>query len=230
MNIPNQISDYNHPLVIETAERLCNGRENAVEKLEAFFYFVRDEIKFGFPPDGDFVRASDVIKSGVGQCNNKSALLNALCMAAGIKSRIHFSLIKREIQAGLFGGLFYRKMPERLSHSWVEVELNSKWIRIDSFINDIDFYNSALEKLKREGRTTGYSVSFESGKSSADFNITEESFVQMDAVTDDHGTWDDPTGYYNSGMYKNRPGALKEIIYRLYIGKVNKRVEIIRHA
>lgn len=215
-------------LIKETADRLCADKKSAEEKLESIFYFVRDDIKFGFPANGDLVAGSEVIETGIGQCNNKSSLFHSLCRAAGIKSRVHFSLIKKEIQAGLFTGLFFKLMPDKLSHSWVEVEIDGRWVRIDSFINDISFYNAAVQKLKKENRKTGYSVSFESGVSSPDFNIIGEKFVQMDAVTDDHGTWENPADYYKSKLYQNRPGTFKQKLYRMHIGKINKKIRLMR--
>jgi len=50
----------------------------------------------------------------------------------------------------------------------------------------------------------------------------------MDAVVEDHGIWDDPSDYYETGLYKNRPNAVTLFLYRLLIGRVNKRVEHMR--
>ena len=48
-------------------------------KLEKLFYYMRDEIRFGFPEDGDLVKASDTIRLGMGQCNTKGVLSFAGC-------------------------------------------------------------------------------------------------------------------------------------------------------
>ena len=212
----------------ETAERLVRG-ENAVRgKLERLFYYVRDDVRFGFPRDGDLVKASDTIKLGMGQCNNKGVLLLAFCKAAGIPACIHFALIRKEIQRGLFTGLFYKRMPDMLSHSWTEVEIDGKWRRIDSYINDKAFYQAARSELKKKGWDTGYSVSCPGGECSAEFNIDTETFVQMEAVVGDHGDWDDPADYFATDKYRNRPSTIKLLFYRLMIGRVNKRVEQMR--
>ncbi len=52
----------------------------------------------------------------------------------------------------------------------------------------------------------------------------------MAAVTDDHGTWDDPSAYYASPKYKNRPDWIRLWFYRRMIGGINRRVERLRHA
>lgn len=95
-------SDYDHSLVKDTAARLTQDETALRSKLERLFYYVRDDIRFAFPDDGDFVKASETIQLGYGQCNTKATLLLALCKAVGIPARIHFSLISKDIQRGFF--------------------------------------------------------------------------------------------------------------------------------
>ena len=52
----------------------------------------------------------------------------------------------------------------------------------------------------------------------------------MAAVTGDHGVWDDPDDYYSSPLYRNRPGLLRMLAYRLLIGGVNRRVAKLREG
>lgn len=224
------LADSDHPLVRDTAARLTGGEASARGKLEKLFYFVRDEILFGFPPDGDLVKASETLQLGMGQCNTKGTLLVALCRAVDIPARMHFSLIKKEIQRGIFTGIGYTLMPPLISHSWVEVAVDGRWRRIDSFINDMAFYLAGRKALEEKGWDTGYSISCASGESSADFNIDEEKFVQMDAVVAAHGTWDEPADYYRTDKYKNRPGPLKMFLYRLMLRRINERVTRMRSA
>ena len=230
MNSIQKLADYDNPLVCETAERLIGDAATVREKLDKLFHYVRDEIKFAFPRDGDLVKASATIRLGKGQCNTKSTLFLALCKAVEIPARIHFALIKKEIQKGLFTGPGYKLMPPLLSHSYMEAEVEGKWRRLDSYINDERFYLAAKAELKKKGLDTGYSVSCPDGKCSCDFNIDEEVFAQMGAVVLDQGFWDDPGDYYATDQYKNRPGALKLVLYRLLIGKINGRVETLRRG
>jgi len=58
----NPLSNSTHPLVQQTARTLTAGVSEPQDKLEQIFYYVRDEIMFGFPPEGDFVKASQTIK------------------------------------------------------------------------------------------------------------------------------------------------------------------------
>ena len=43
------LSDFRHPIVEAKAAELAKQRTAQLEKLESVFYYVRDEIKFGFP-------------------------------------------------------------------------------------------------------------------------------------------------------------------------------------
>lgn len=195
-----KLADYEHPLVQGTAERLTNGEDSICGKIEKLFFYVRDDIKLGFRADGDLVKASDTIELGIGQCNNKTTLFLALCRAVKIPARIHFSLIKKEIQKGLFTGLAYKLMPSLLSHIWIEIEIDGKWRRLDSYINDENFYQAGKSELKKKGWNTGYSIAYSSGESSSAFNIDDEKFLQMDAVAEDQGVWDEPADYYTTDI------------------------------
>jgi hypothetical protein len=228
MRIPAKLADDDHPLVRETARRLIQNRETPREKLRALFYFVRDDIRFGYPKNGDIVKASETIHLGFGQCNNKATLLVALARAADFNARIHFSTINKDIQKGVFPGWVFKRMPDELSHSWVEVEVEARWRRIDSFINDVDFYRAGRAALRERGWKTGFSISCESSESDPEFNIDEERFVQMDAVTGDHGIYDEPADYYRSPGYLNRPGALTLLMYRLVVSLANRKVKRMR--
>jgi transglutaminase-like putative cysteine protease len=228
MNTMLKLADENHPLVRKTAKKLTGSENTVRDKLHKLFYFVREDIKFGFTAKGDLMKASETIQAGIGQCNNKGTLLLALCKAANIPARVHFSLIRKEIQKGIFGGLGYRLLPPLLSHCWIEVEVDGRWRRIDSYINDAAFYRGGLLELKRKGWDTGYSISGTCGNSSAEFNIDDEKFVQMDAVETDHGIWEDPADYFVTNKYQNRPGFFRLWVYRRMVKSLNKTVQRLR--
>ncbi len=222
-----QLADTASPLVQKKAEELTATLTGDREKVRAIFHYVRDGIDFGFPSAGDLVSASETISSGMGQCNNKGILFLALCRGAGINARLHFSSIKKEIQRGLFTGLMYRLMPDTISHSWVEAEVEGAWHRIDSYINDIDFYHAGKCILAERNWDTGFSISCSGGSSTAELDFEEEGFVQMDAVIEDHGVHE-PEEYFTSSLYLNRPGFFKLMIYRLVVPGINDVIRKMR--
>lgn len=222
------LADADDPLVRATAARLTKQTPDTRGKVEKLFYYVRDDIRFGFPANGDLTSASETLSLGFGQCNTKGTLFLALCRAAGVPARLHFSLIDKEIQRGLFHGLAYRLLPARLSHAWLEVEIDGTWRRIDGYINDAPFFRAALEELRRRGWDTGFSIAGACESASIAFAPEQDAFVQMDAVVDDHGVWDEPAAYYRSPAYRNRPGIFRRIMYRLLIGRINDTIAAMR--
>lgn len=166
--------ENNDPEIENLVRDLCKGISDEKAMLERIFNYVRDDIEFAFLKEADDLTATQVLEYGKGQCNNKSILFHTLLKSAGLKSRIHFSSIKKEIHFGLFRGLVYKLMPNEISHSWVEVKIDGGWIVIDNYINDLKFYKGGKRKLQSEGRLTGYSVSCVGGKSSPELDLKSE--------------------------------------------------------
>ena len=84
MKTDRKLSDYDHPSIRTKAEELTKNKIDRTDKIESLFYFVRDEIKFGFPKKWDEIKASETLQYGKGYCNTKATLLQALCKAADI--------------------------------------------------------------------------------------------------------------------------------------------------
>lgn len=224
------LSNSSHPLVQSTAKRLTKDVSEDRDKFARIFYYVRDDIVFGFPPEGDFVTASQTIQRSYGQCNTKGTLMLALCQAVGIPARLHFSRISKEIQHGFFMGLFYALMPKEITHSWLEVELAGKWVLVDTYINDLELHNAAVRKLNSVGWDTGFSVSRVVDEPSAELSLNNNRYSQMGAVVGDDGTWDEPAEFYNQPGYLNRPSVIKQLLYRLYLPVVNRRIRLLRQT
>jgi len=222
------LADYNSPSIKHKALELTANSKSIYEKIESIFYYVRDDIKFAFPREGDFVKASQTIIYGYGQCNTKSTLFLALCKSVEIPTKIHFSLIKKDIQKGFFTGIAYWLLPKEISHSWIEINIEDKWVKIDTFINDRILYEASKKKLKEKKWDVGYSVACSKHESSIDLDFNNNKYVQMDAVTEDHGVYDEPMDYYKTSKYKNRLNIFKFIVYRLLLNNINKKVEELR--
>jgi len=222
------LADSTNPLVQSTALKVIGNEQTIKGKLKKLFYYVRDDIQFGFPLKGDLVKASDTILSGVGQCNTKGTLFLALCNAVGIPARLHFATVNKDIQKGLFTKIAFWLMPKRISHAWLEVKVDDRWCKIDSYINDLPFYTEAKSELRKHHWDMGFSIASFDCNSGIEFDLDENSFVQMKAVRGDHGLWDEPSDYFQSSKYKNRPSRLRLLAYRLMVGAANKKVKLIR--
>ncbi len=231
MNIPFRLSDFEHPLVREKAIELTEGESTLLGKLECIFSFVRDGFKFGFPPKNWYLeKASETINHGIGNCSTKSVLFVALCRAVRIPAMVHCGSIDNRILEGLLSGLSFRSQPKTGNHVWADVQIDGQWKSIDTFIVDKALYEGALRKLKESSRTMGYGVALIDGKSSCEFNFGEKGFVQMGAVLDDHGRWDDLSEYFASRYMKLtavQTLALKFII-PLFSLRTNAIIEKVR--
>lgn len=221
------LSDFDHPTVQKKATELTAGKGTPLTKIESIFYFVRDGIRFGFPPKWDEVKASEVMAYGLGYCNTKATLFLALSKAVGIPARVHFGLIDSRIMRGILPSFVFPFMPKVAGHSWIEVHLDGQWKPIDSYINDRLLYEQAVRQLNSSGRTIGCSVSFKDGKSSCEFNFGEKGFVHMGAVVEDHGVWDDAAEYFASEKYQ-RWSSIQSMMYPALAFLANRNVERIR--
>ena len=227
MHAVGMLSDFHHPAVAAKAKELTEGKAKRLQKTEAIFHFVRDGIPFGFPSTWDELKASEVLECGFSYCNTKASLFLALCKAADVPARIHCGLIDLEIMRGIFPGFAFPFLPKAGSHSWIDVEMDGEWKPIDSYINDKAFYERALARLRKSGRPFGYSISFQDGKSSCEFNFGEKGFVHMGAVIEDHGTWDDLSQYIASDKYV-RMNRMQLMLYPMMAAISNQTIARIR--
>lgn len=227
MNRIKKLSDDDHPAVIATAAELTRKKESLSDQVESIFFFVRDEIAFGFPSTWDAVKASETLVYRRGYCNTKATLFKALCKAANIPCRIHAALIDIRIMKGIIPAAAFLFLPKKGSHSWIEVELDGEWKPIDSYINDRRFYEGAVKQLEERGLSTAFSVSRAGGASSCDFNFGEKGFVHMGAVTDDHGIWDDFSDYMQTDPYRGLD-PIQRFFFPLLAKQMNRNIEKLR--
>ncbi len=221
------LADDDHPAIQALAHERTDGRLERRDQLESLFYFVRDDIPFGFPPKWDEVRASETLGYRVGYCTTKATLFLALCKVVGIPARVHTGLILVEIMRGIFPPFAFRALPAAGGHAWLEVELDGEWKPMDSYINDRRFYEGALERLEASGRTTGFSLSRAKGPTSCAFNFGEKGFVHMGAVVEDHGVWEDVAEYMASPTYV-RMSRMQQLAFPWMARMNNRAIEGIR--
>lgn len=227
MNTAGTLSDYDHPSIQAKANEISAGKVTVLEKVESLFIFVRDEVRFGFPPKWEKMKASETLQYGLGYCNTKATLFHALCKAINIPARIHTGLIDINIMRGVFPSLAFPFLPKAGGHSWLEIEIEGEWKPVDSYINDKPFYERALKALQESGRATGFSISHAKGTSSCEFNFGEKGFVHMGAVIEDHGTWDDFSRYMSSDKYVSF-NRIQLVAYPMTAWICNRRIENIR--
>ena len=138
------LSDSDNPSVQDKARAITQGADTPRQVAERIFYFVRDEILFGF--DRHDARASNTLKEGVGFCVTKTNLQVALLRAAGIPARYHQAVLTRESLKAVLPTFGYRFVPETITyHPWCECYLSGNWISCDSLF-DKDLYDALLRR------------------------------------------------------------------------------------
>jgi hypothetical protein len=229
MESQNLFSDYKNPLVEAKAAELTSRKTTQLEKLESIFNFMRDEIKFGFPPKWDKVKASETIGYKVGYCNTKATLFVALCRAVGIPARLHYGLVNIEILRGIVPSFALIFLPKKGSHAWTDVQIGGEWKHIDSYVVDKSLHEQAQQKLQDRSRSIGYSIAMINGKTSCDFNFGEKGFSQMGAVVEDHGAWDDASEYFATSKY-TKLNSFQLMFYPMLAKLCNQNIRKILSA
>jgi len=197
------------------------------DRLKSIYNYVRDEILFGYNV-GDEIPASRVLSDGYGQCNTKGTLFMALLRGCGIPCRSHGFTIDKELQKGAMTGFVYRKAPQNVFHSWVEVYFEGQWYELEAFILD-KAYLTGLQAANPEceGSFCGYGVAvtdFRHPPIDFDRNNT---YIQSEGINQDFGVYDNPDDMLKE--HQQAIGLVKKLAFRLY-GRhaMNRNVRRIR--
>lgn len=221
--------DFSNPSIQKLIEINRWKEENEFDCLKAIYYFIRDDIVFGYNVD-DSISASKVLKDGYGQCNTKGTLFMALLRACKIPCRIHGFTIDKQLQKGAMSGFVYKNAPKNIFHSWVEVYFEDKWYELEAFILDQKY----LSKLQKQfanctGFFCGYGVAvkdFQHPIINFDRNNT---YIQSEGITQDFGVYNSPDELMKN--HHQELSRIKTFAYR-YLGRhlMNWNVKKIRNA
>eukprot|EP00466_Bigelowiella_natans_P004610 jgi/Bigna1/134829/aug1.27_g9537 len=136
----------------EIARQFASRHKSLRERAVAIHDYVR-EIPFGFTWKFDGADADFTLKRRVGHCTPKSELFSQLLRSAGFPdARVVGVKIPNNVLHG------YGAFPDTLHHTFVEVTVEGRSCRVDSFIVDPELFNAAKLRLEREGREFGYGI------------------------------------------------------------------------
>jgi transglutaminase-like putative cysteine protease len=150
---PSLYIDSAHPIIISTTKQVIAGTTDQREAAVRVHDFVRDQVKFGWTSRFYDQKASEILAAKVGYCNTKSTLFVAMLRAAGIPARQVFV----DINSAILNGFIDPGMTH-VDHSYAEVFLDGKWLRVDSYIVDLPLASKARRALASENRVIGYGV------------------------------------------------------------------------
>ncbi len=201
---------------------------NEFERIKAIYNFVRDEIKFGYNVS-DKISASKVLRDGYGQCNTKGTLFMALLRGVGIPCRVHGFTINKELQKGAMTGIVYKKAPQNVFHSWVEVFYQDKWYNLEAIILDKEYLMKLQNKFSNcKGSFCGYGVAVTDFKNPTIEWNANNTYIQSEGINQDFGVYNNPDELLKE--HGQEMSKFKELMYRL-IGRrlMNRNVKKIRN-
>ncbi|HOP62141.1 MAG TPA: transglutaminase-like domain-containing protein [Spirochaetota bacterium] len=129
---------------------LIAGAKNDEEKMSRIYYFVRDEIKFGwvYPQD---ISPREVLNRRRGLCMQKSNLLVAMAREAGLKARFHFMYVHKTALEDFLPEFAYNKWVDPFPHTFPEVYLNKKWVSMEATF-DKELHDICIKKKLNFGK------------------------------------------------------------------------------
>lgn len=226
---PDSLIDPDHPAIRATAQSIVEDLKSDREKAIALHDYVRDTIPFGFTRHFYNQRASAVLESRIGYCNTKSTLLKALLHSVGLKARQRFVDIHKDILRG-----FIDPGTPYVDHSFLEVYIEGRWVRTDSYIVDKALATRSKQRLIEEGRTIGYGVHV---NGTSEWDGVNDAFSQFhndgsfSALTQtDHGVFDDVAQYYRSVDGHNELNGLSKLFFGIFARQANKNIEALRNG
>ncbi|HOO34322.1 MAG TPA: transglutaminase-like domain-containing protein [Thermotogota bacterium] len=142
--------EENRMLIKETTMKVIEGAQTDVEKAEKIFYFIRDEIKFGwvYPQE---IPAADVLRNGKGVCMQKANLQVVMMKEAGLKTRFHFMYVSKKALEDFLPDFAYNNWPETFAHTFPEVYLNGSWVSVEATI-DRELHELCIAKRLNFGK------------------------------------------------------------------------------
>lgn len=197
------------------------------ERIRRIYLFVRDEVAFGYNAD-DAIPASRVLADGYGQCNTKGTLFMALLRGCGVPCRVHGFTIDKRLQKGAMTGLVYRKAPDEIFHSWVEVELDGHWYCLEGFILDAAYLRALQSKFAAcTGAFCGYGVAVKDFQHPVIDFAPCDTFIQSEGIVRDFGVYNSPDELLRE--HHQEMSGLRQFSYR-HLGRhlMNRNVKRIR--
>lgn len=217
-----------HPRIRLLALSLTQLQRTPHDKAVACFNYVRS-LPFGSVGDGIYVRATEVLKRGRGDCHTKSTLLVALLRSIELPARMRFLTLRGEFLRGL---LDLDSLP--VIHCAVEVLLDGRWVLVDTHVVDPAFACAARQRLRSEGHTLGWGIHL---LGQTDWDGHSPAFGQI--VPEDHDSWplrdwgvfDDPAHFYTTvPEVRRRLGWRGRVRWKLASRLVNRRVNALRES
>lgn len=171
--------------------------------------------------------AREVLDSGEGDGPDKATLMISLLRHAGVPARLRIVLMDGRIMRGLMNPL------DSISWPFVEIWLDGRWIRTDTFIFDSAYMAAARQKLKASGQRYGFGVYVDSqplwnGRESASLSPLPPESDPL--VLEDRGPFQDPDDYMASTSFRTMHSRLGRFLrWNLLVPAMSWSIRRLRH-
>ncbi|RYG08729.1 MAG: transglutaminase domain-containing protein, partial [Burkholderiales bacterium] len=128
--------------------QLCKSER---DKALTLYGFVK-RIAFAKPLKIRLRTAREVLDAGRGDAPDKVVLLVSMLRLSGIPARIRYVELRGEILRGLTSNIASAARPV------VEIWLNGRWVRTDTYIFDAGYMAAARQRLKDHNWDWGYGI------------------------------------------------------------------------
>lgn len=129
------MAEFGQDQKVETVKtvtaKLIETANDDEEKMKKIFYFIRDEIKFGWVYP-QVISVEEVLKNRRGLCMQKTDLLVAMAREAGIPARFHFMYVHKTALMDFLPDYAYKQWVDPFPHTFPEVYLNGKWVSMEA--------------------------------------------------------------------------------------------------
>lgn len=197
------------------------------QRIGAAYDFVRNDIRFGYN-SADTLPASAVLADGYGQCNTKATLLMALLRGLDIPCRLHGFTIDKGLQRGVVPELIYPIAPRNILHSWVEIQVDGKWINLEGFILDEEVLSALQKHFPERQNLCAYGAGTDRLQDPAVCWTGNDTYIQRTGINRDFGVFDAPDDFY--ARHRQLAG-LRGLFYRTILRHwMNRRVAAIRRG
>jgi hypothetical protein len=153
--------------------------------------------------------ARQVLNAGRGDAPDKATLLVAMLRIAGLAARIRYIALRGEILRGLTSNVSQAARP------LVEVWLNERWVRTDTYIFDATYMAAARQRLKDRGWDWGYGIHVQGEMM---WDGREDAFVSGKPVASNPmlvgelGVFDDPLQFTRSRVFRQRHAPAARVL------------------
>ncbi|MFQ5760325.1 MAG: 2-dehydropantoate 2-reductase N-terminal domain-containing protein [Acidiferrobacterales bacterium] len=219
--------DFDHPLIAGLIERRQWRSLPEELRIRQVYNFVKDEIAFGYNVP-DIMPASQILAAGRGECNSKALLFMALLRGCDIPCRFHVFMVDKALQKGVMPAFVHWLVAPEIQHSWVEVQLQDKWINLEGLILD-QAYLSAVQEMFADAKTAfcGYAVATANLHHPQTEWTGGDTYVQRTAITKDLSVYDSPDQFYRN--HPSNVSGLRALVFRLlFLRGLNANVRRIR--